>query len=166
MKILGIDPGLDGAVAVLDSNTIEAADIPTIGTGSQRCVDELALNRWLTASGKIDHAFIEYVSAMPGQGVSSMFRFGMAFGTLRAVVALAGIPYTLVTAAKWKKSYGLGRDKEASRQRVLQLWPKHAELFARKKDHQRAEALLLAAYGRQSLYPQSPRGRAPALRSL
>jgi crossover junction endodeoxyribonuclease RuvC len=152
---LGIDPGLEGAVAVLDSENpsrITAADLPTTGSGTKRCIDELGLMRWL-APFDIDHAFIEYVSAMPGWGSGGSFRFGMAFGTLRAIIAMRGVPYTLVTPVKWKKFHSLpGGDKEAARQRALQLFPKSAELFARKKDHQRAEAALIATYGLQTQF--------------
>ncbi|HEY6022496.1 MAG TPA: hypothetical protein VIY48_22320 [Candidatus Paceibacterota bacterium] len=150
IRILGIDPGLEGAVAVLDSEQpdhVVTDDLPTVGLGTKRCIDEWALHRWL-AVNNADHAFIEYVSAMQHWGAGGSFRFGMSFGTLRAVVALHGIPYTLVTPVKWKKYFGLaGGDKEGSRQRALQLYPKSAQAFERKKDHQRAEAALIATYG-------------------
>lgn len=150
IRILGIDPGLEGAVAVFDSaepSAVVADDLPTVGEGTKRCIDELSLHRWLGANSA-DHAFIEYVSAMQQWGVASSFRFGMSFGTLRAVVALHGIPYTLVTPVKWKRFFNLtGGDKEGSRQRALQLYPHSAQLFERKKDHQRAEAALIATYG-------------------
>lgn len=146
--VLGVDPGLEGALAVLDiDGAISILDLPTTGIGTKRCLDEHGISRWL-GNYSIDHAYIEYVSAMPGWGSGGSFRFGMSFGILRAIVSLRGIPYTLVTPAKWKKHFALpGKDKEASRQRALQLNPHIADLLSRKKDHQRAEALLLATYG-------------------
>lgn len=151
-RILGIDPGLEGAVAVFDSsspNKISAVDIPTIGEGTKRIIDIATLNRWL-AINDADIAYLEYVSAMPGWGSGGSFRFGMSFGALRAWLTLRGIPYVLVPPTKWKKVYNLkGGEKEDARRLACQMFPGSTELFERKKDHQRAEASLLAHYGFQ-----------------
>lgn len=149
--ILGVDPGLEGAAAILEPMADPVVfDLETVGTGTKRCLDEHAFFHRL-GQHSIDHAYIEYVSAMPGWGSGGSFRFGMSFGTLRAIVSLRGIPYTLVTPVKWKKHFNLpGKDKEASRQRALQLYPQISEKLVLKKHHQRAEALLLATYGLQN----------------
>jgi crossover junction endodeoxyribonuclease RuvC len=148
--ILGIDPGLDGAAALVHSDTRDmtiAVDLPTSGSGPSRCIDEAAFHRWLS-SYSIDHCFIENVIGRIGWAAGNNFRFGMACGALRAIVALRGIPYSLVTPGVWKRYHQLIRtDKESSRQRALMLFPKSAHLFERKKDHQRAEAALIALYG-------------------
>lgn len=148
--ILGVDPGLEGAMAIISiEHDPYVFDLPTIGTGTKRCLNEHGILERL-GGFSIDHAYVEYVSAMPGWGSGGSFRFGMSFGTLRTIVALRGIPYTLVTPVKWKKHFNLsGKDKEGDRQMAIRLYPAHAEKFSRKKDHQRADAILLATYGLQ-----------------
>lgn len=154
MRVLGIDPGMNGGVCIFApsfSNSSgmrwQIADLPTIGDKSQRRINAVLLRDWIVR-GIPDHAFIEAVAAMPKQGVSSGFRFGRAAGAIDAVVACCGIPITYVSARRWKNYHGLsGPDKEQSRARALQLAPELAELLARKKDHGRAEAALIALYG-------------------
>jgi hypothetical protein len=142
--ILGIDPGLTGAIAFyyLDSpGGIVVYDIPV--ADGEVDTDTLAA----TIKGLAPTmAVIERVGAMPGQGVSSTFKFGTVYGALRAVVSVLQIPQHLVTPAKWKAHFRLSKDKEEARARALQLWP-GAGYFARKKDHGRAEAALIALYG-------------------
>lgn len=148
MNVIGFDPGLEGGFAILDpdGDLLAAGDIPTAGTGSGRRVDvanlTLALKGFLPAK-----AVIEQVSAMPGQGVSSTFRFGMATGAVAGVVGALGLPVAWVPAAKWKRASLLTADKEMSRLRAIETWPDRAHLFARKKDHGRAEAALIAKWG-------------------
>jgi crossover junction endodeoxyribonuclease RuvC len=91
-------------------------------------------------------AIIEKVAAMPGQGVSSTFKFGMAYGALRATVSVLQIPSYLVSPQRWKRDLGLTSDKEESRAMAIRLWP-GVGCFSRKADHNRAEAALLARYG-------------------
>ncbi len=161
--ILGIDPGLDGAAAIIDTGLpgyVETFDLPTIGESTKRQIHEMEFLR-LLGKYALDHAFIEYVVGRNTWGAGGSFRFGMAFGALRAIVAVRGIPFTLVTPQKWKKFYGLkGGEKEQSRQRAIQLFPKSTELFTRKKDHQRGEAALIALYGIKTSSPSG--GRAVA----
>jgi hypothetical protein len=158
-RILGIDPGVHGGVAVLDiadNGTpvlVDAIDIPVIGSGAKERVDAAAL-RVFIATHLLAHAFIERAQAMPKQGASSGYKYGRAVGAIEAVVALCAVPITIVEASAWKKALGLlGQrgDKEASRQRALQLFPTAHALLARKKDHGRAEALLIAAFGGKML---------------
>jgi crossover junction endodeoxyribonuclease RuvC len=87
---------------------------------------------------------------MPKQGVASTFKYGVAYGSLRAVVALSNVPYRLVTPATWKKYFRLDADKEKSRALAIQLWP-GCGYFALKKHHGRAEAALIARYGAETI---------------
>jgi len=95
-------------------------------------------------------AIIEQVAAMRGQGVTSMFRFGQSYGATQMAVAAHKIPMQFVTPAKWKSYLGLSRDKGVSRSLASQRFPKQADLFKRVKDDGRAEAALLALYGKLS----------------
>jgi crossover junction endodeoxyribonuclease RuvC len=156
--ILGVDPGLNGGLAILSKLPIghsepvdffleEAWDIPTHGEGTKRRVDASALLSFIKI-WEPSAAFIERAQSMPGQGVSSTFNYGRAVGTLEATIACAEVPLTLVEPTKWKKHFGLpGKDKEAARQRAIQLFPYCHHFFVRKMDHQRAEAALIALYG-------------------
>lgn len=158
MRILGIDPGLNGAAAVFDTENpkdlLFVRDLPTVGSGKQRIVDVNHFSTWL-GNHNIDHAVIEQVSAMQGWGIGGVFRFAGAYYSIRTVVTLSGIPYDLITPQKWKKAYGLvgkkGKDKEYSRALAIRLFPKASEQFALKKDHQKAEAALIAKYGAKLL---------------
>lgn len=154
MRILAIDPGMSGAACIYGSQfSVKSGlrwnliDLPTVGTGAQHRLNAVVLRDFLVQFTP-DHAFIESVSAMPKQGVASMFRFGRAAGAIDATVACCGIPLTYVTPQAWKKHHGLhGPDKELSRARALQLAPELSESLARKKDHGRAESVLIALYG-------------------
>ena len=94
-------------------------------------------------------AWVEDVHSMPGQGVASTFKFGRSVGVVEGALSALGIPIRWVSPAKWKKAMGLPADKGAARRRAIELWPDHAHLFARVKDDGRAEAALIAEYGRR-----------------
>lgn len=162
--ILGIDPGLEGGLALVSANTsryqarqiIDAIDIPIVGVDAKKRVNVLEIIAWLTKWGAPDHAFIERAGAMPRQGGASGFKYGRAVGTLETFPVMLDIPMSIIEASAWKAAAGLkGKTqyknpndaKEAARQRILQLHPKQAHLFARKMDHGRAEAALIAIYG-------------------
>jgi crossover junction endodeoxyribonuclease RuvC len=152
MRILGIDPGVHGGLAVIELNDgavpqlIDAIDIPTVGTGAKERVDVLALRTWIQAH-RPDRAGIERGQAMPKQGASSGFKYGRATGALEAVLACCEIPFELVEPSVWKRARHLhGGDKEGARQLALQMFPAQHALFARRKDHQRAEAALIALH--------------------
>jgi len=151
MIVLGIDPGATGALAWYEEGEVRVVPTPSMAARSRgREIDWGALVCEI-AFAPADHAFIEYVSAMPGQGVSSMFKFGQAFGGVRALMAAYSIPVTLVTPPVWKKAMGLSGGKDASRMRASELFPAQAGLFKRKKDDGAAEAALIAYYGHQKL---------------
>jgi len=149
MKILGVDPGIRGALAIVNSNDgatpqlVDVLDVPVIGTGAKERVNTVLVWDWL-AKHAPDHALIERAGSMPKQGVASTFKYARAVGSLETVIACHNIPYSIIEPAVWKKFHHLrGGDKEASRQRALQLFPNARNWFARKLDHQRAEAALL-----------------------
>lgn len=147
--ILGIDPGLSGAIGFY---------FPAVG---RVCVEDVPL-----ADGEINApalakrirdfgpsmAVLERVHSMPKQGVASTFKFGMSFGEIRGVICALGIPLYLVTPQKWKKYFQLSSDKEQARAKAIQLFPLNADRLNRKKHHGRAEAALLAKYGAEVLY--------------
>jgi len=98
---------------------------------------------------ELDHAFIELATVMPKQGIASSGRYMRAVGTLEGIVSCLNIPTTFVTPQKWKKFWGLkGSDKERSRSLAVRRYPEIASMLARKLDHGRAEAALIAGYGR------------------
>lgn len=151
MIILGIDPGLSGALAWYDGSTVETQDIPSIAAASKgREVDWSALYLKLAFNAFPGHVFIERVGAMPGQGVSSMFKFGYVAGGLRGLVAGLGVPVTMVTPQAWKKALGVPAGKDGARARASELLPHAAHQWQRVKDDGRAEAALIALYGWRS----------------
>jgi crossover junction endodeoxyribonuclease RuvC len=154
MKIfLGVDPGASGAIAVLQEDGVLLAviDMPVVelkvGKAMKRRVSPEILAHALSPyAGAV--AYLEQVSAMPGQGVSSMFAFGESYGIVKGVLAALGIGTHLVTPGAWKKAMGLNAGKDGSRARAIQMWPSHVGDFKRIKDDGRAEACLIAEFGR------------------
>ena len=127
--ILGIDPGLSGALALWHGWQWILLDMPVAGDAKRHELNGPALCDWLRehAAG---HAFIEYAAARPDQGVSSMFKFGVAFAATKMALADCNVPYTVITPAKWKPAVGIpaGADKEASRLRrcnCFLVWPRN-----------------------------------------
>lgn len=146
--IIGCDPGLSGAVAFYfpDHPDLVAVEDTPVVDGS---IDVATLASRIKQMSP-DLAIIERVASMPGQGVSSTFKFGTSYGALLGVIGALGIPSTLVTPTKWKKHFALDADKEKARALALRMWPARSELFERKKDHGRAEAALLARFGAET----------------
>ena len=164
MIVLGIDPGLAGGIAVVKGTRgapalIAVIDIPTSGADAKRRVDPIAVIRFIQEHNP-DFAVIERAQAMPDQGSSSGFSYGRAVGYLECCVLGMEIPLEIVEPRAWKKTHGLsgrGPDgtklsspevKEQSRQKALLLFP-GSSFFARKLDHGRAEAALIAEHGRR-----------------
>jgi crossover junction endodeoxyribonuclease RuvC len=146
--VLGIDVGLSGALALYRDAAWTFLDMPVVGDSKHHEINGAEICRWLREHWP-DHAFVEYAAARPGQGVSSMFRFGCSYGGIKMALTACGVPFTVITPAKWKPAVGIatGSDKESSRLRALQLFPGEAANLARKRDHARADAMLLAYYG-------------------
>lgn len=151
MIVLGIDPGLSGGLAVVDTadprvRLIEAIDVPTEGEKAKRQVSPSILE--FLHKHKPEAAYIERAQAMPDQGASSGFIYGAAFGALRMAVRGMQIPLTPIESSAWKKAHSLIKcGKEDSRLRALSLFPEGAAFFGRKMDHNRAEAALIAWFG-------------------
>jgi len=149
--ILAIDPGISGALAVYYTDKpemISLYDAPLAGGN----INPHELRRLITLY-RPDFAIIERVNAHPKEGVSSVWRFATAYATAVTTVALCDVPYALVTPASWKKFMMLGggrEGKEQARVRAIATFPHSAANFARKKDHGRAEAALLAIYAHTS----------------
>ena len=147
---LGVDPGLGGALALLDScGGISTWDTPTFAIKGKRRVDMHAL--WDLVHGIASMhepalAVVEDVHSMPKQGVVSSFTFGRAAASVEMALVAAGVPLHLVSPASWKRIMQLGADKDASRLKASRLFPACSSQWARKKDDGRAEAALLAYY--------------------
>lgn len=142
--IMGVDPGLYGAIAFYNPKfpkLIAVYDMPIVG----KDINAAELFD-IVDSFKPAAAVIESVHAMPKQGVSSSFNFGVSFGVIKGIVGAAKIPTHMVSPTKWKKYFSLPADKEASRALAIRNWPDSPH-FRRKKDHGRAEAALLSLYG-------------------
>ncbi|SDQ99079.1 crossover junction endodeoxyribonuclease RuvC [Rhizobiales bacterium GAS113] len=147
--ICGIDPGLSGAVAFYfpaAPDRVVAEDVPVAGGK----IDAVTLAKRINQLGPT-MAVIELVSARPGQGVTSMFKFGQAYGVVQGVIGSLEIPVHFVTPGVWKRHFHLSADKEMARALALRLFPACSAHFARKKDHGRAEAALVARYGAEKL---------------
>jgi len=161
--LLGIDPGLTGAMAAItpDRRYTGVFDMPVIAKGKgatvQRHIDAAGLASLIKqariAAGSVDvwMAAVEQVAARPGQGVSGVFSLGDSFGAIRATLAVKGIATEFVSPSTWKRAYGLDADKERARAKAIELFPDMADALARKKDHGRAEALLIAEFLRRKL---------------
>ena len=148
--IIGIDPGAAGAVAILENGRLtQVFDMPVVeitvgGKAKRRVAPELLASELRLYNLADTIAVVEQVGAMPGQGVTSMFAFGQAYGLVLGVLAGLWIPTTTVTPATWKKALKLNTGKDGARAKAAQLWPAQADQFKRVKDDGRAEAALLA----------------------
>ena len=159
-RILGVDPGaVSGGLAIVEivdgtaPSLIAAIDLPVIGIKAKQRIDVLALRAWIEQH-RPDHAYVERAQAMPKQGASSGFKYGRAAGAIEAVIACCQVPLTIIEPTAWKKFHQLrGGDKESGRQRALMLFPSAHALLARKKDHGRGEAALIALAGANHATP-------------
>lgn len=157
--VLGIDPGLSGALAVIRGpELLVCVDMPVEATGSAGrvknrvcCAQAATLVRQWRAQwpGELI-AVVEAVASMPGQGVAGMFSLGDSAGAIRGVLQALGVRVEFVAPARWKRAMGLGRDKGHARTLAMQRLPQHASLFARVRDDGRAEATLIAMWGWQT----------------
>jgi len=155
MLVLGIDPGLSGAVAFVHGDQLlNVADLPLVdvqhGKGSRKELSPALLHDMLVHTEiRIGKAIVEHVGASPQMGTTSAFRFGENFGGILAVLACCGIRTELVRPQTWKRAMGLGPDKSISRAMAIKLWPLQSDYFARAKDDGRAEAALIAEWARR-----------------
>jgi len=155
MNIIGIDPGFTGAITVLDekSDIIELYDMPVIPVGKKTELDGPKIAKILANAELYSkcHVFIEKCQSMPGQGVVGVGRYMEGYGRIRGIVEGLSMPYTLVQPRNWKKEMmpDMGKEKGQSIVRVKQLYP-NLDL-PRKKDHGKADSVLIARYGWQTI---------------
>jgi crossover junction endodeoxyribonuclease RuvC len=151
IRILGIDPGLSGALALLTSlGELTVDDMPTVeierGGKSKRELDTAALCSLIREMAP-SHAVLERVGARPGQGVTSMFAFGRSCGQIEGAIAARRVPLSYVAPPTWRRALSVPVGKDGSRLRASQVLPAHAERWRRVKDDGRAEAALIALWG-------------------
>ena len=153
MKIFGIDPGVSGAICVLkEGKILEVYEMPTMidGKKNKRQVNGAEVsNIFLKELNKENAAkvVVEHVTAMPGQGVTSMFNFGQSFGVLKGICAALKLPIYFVRPVIWKKYFNLIKtNKDASRTKVIEIFPYISSKISRKKDSNKADSILIAKY--------------------
>jgi|TARA_B110000014_G_scaffold183264_1_gene132348 crossover junction endodeoxyribonuclease RuvC len=153
MIIIGIDPGISGAISVIENKKIlEVYDTPTMidGKKNKRQINSAQVTNIIKERLNTEKEVIvvvEHVNAMPGQGVTSMFNFGQSFGVIKGICAALSVPIYFVRPTKWKKHFNLIKtNKDASRTKVIEVYPEISSKLHRKKDSNRADAILIALY--------------------
>ena len=155
MLIIGIDPGISGSICFLDNGKIlDVIEMPimTDGKKNKKQVNGSQVYNEITKRIKQFEknqirVVIEHVSAMPGQGVTSMFNFGQSFGILKGICTAMQLPMYFVRPAKWKKYFNLlNSEKDASRTRAIEIFPYFSSELSRKKDSNKADAILIASF--------------------
>ena len=164
MRIIGIDPGLSGGIAILEDNKVkEMFDMPVMADGkkNKRQLNSAFLVQLIKENIKdIENTVmvVEQVNAMPGQGVTSMFNFGQTFGAIKGICAALGLPIFLVRPAKWKKHFELiNSSKDASRTKAIEMYPSIAEKLSKKKDVNKSDAILIARYYSETRFREEPK---------
>ena len=153
MKIIGIDPGLSGAIAVLENNKVlNIFDMPVMSEGKKNkrqlnSAQLVSLLRDNLEPNKETVVVVEQVNAMPGQGVTSMFNFGQTFGAIKGVCAAMELPIFFVRPAKWKKHFELiNASKDSSRTKAIEMYPTLSNQLAKKKDVNKSDAILIGRF--------------------
>ena len=155
MLIIGIDPGINGAICFFENGEVkEILDMPNMAEGKKnkkqingpQIYNEIS-KRIINISKKEVVVVIEQVAAMPGQGVTSMFNFGQSFGVLKGICSAMQLSMHFVRPAKWKKYFNLIKtEKDASRTKVIEIFPYISSQLSRKKDSNKADAILIASF--------------------
>ena len=155
MLVIGIDPGISGSICFFEDGKInDVIEMPTMTEGKKnkkQVNGSQIFNEISNRTKKIDRedirVVIEQVSAMPGQGVTSMFNFGQSFGILKGICSAMQLPMYFVRPAKWKKYFNLiNSEKDASRTRAIEIFPYFSSQLSRKKDSNKADAILIASF--------------------
>ena len=155
MLIIGIDPGISGSICFFeDGKILDVLEMPTMTDGKKNKKQVNGAQIYNEISAKIRgiekqnlRVIIEQVSAMPGQGVTSMFNFGQSFGILKGICSAMQLPMYFVRPAKWKKYFGLIKsEKDASRTKVIEMFPYFSSQLSKKKDSNKADAILIASF--------------------
>ena len=155
MLIIGIDPGISGSICFLeDGKVIDVIEMPTMADGKKnkrqvngsQIYNEI-LKKLNNSKKNETKVIIEHVSAMPGQGVTSMFNFGQSFGILKGICSAMQLPMYFVRPAKWKKYFNLiNSEKDASRTKAIEIFPYFSSQLSKKKDSNKADAILIANF--------------------
>ena len=153
MIIIGIDPGLSGAIAILEDNKVLGIfDMPVMAEGkkNKRQLNSSQLVNIITDNTDNTQeiaVIVEQVNAMPGQGVTSMFNFGQTFGAIKGVCAALKLPIFFVRPSKWKKHFELiNSSKDSSRTKVIEMYPSLSNQLSKKKDVNKSDAILIARF--------------------
>ena len=155
MLIIGIDPGISGSICFFqDGKIVDVVEMPTMTEGKKnkkQVNGSQIVNEILEKIKELDKreikVVIEQVSAMPGQGVTSMFNFGQSFGILKGICSSMQLPMYFVRPAKWKKYFNLiNSEKDASITRAIEIFPYFSNQLSRKKDSNKADAILIASF--------------------
>ena len=155
MLIIGIDPGISGSICFFkEGKILDVIEMPTMNEGkkNKRQVNGSQIfNEIFQRIQKMEKhqikVVIEQVSAMPGQGVTSMFNFGQSFGILKGICSAMRLPMYFVRPTKWKKYYNLiNSEKDASRTRAIEIFPSFSSQLSKKKDSNKADAILIASF--------------------
>ena len=155
MLIIGIDPGISGSICFFeDGKILDVLEMPTMTDGKKNKKQVNGAQIYNEISKKIRgiekqnlRVIIEQVSAMPGQGVTSMFNFGQSFGILKGICSAMQLPMYFVRPAKWKKYFGLIKsEKDASRTKAIEMFPYFSSQLSKKKDSNKADAILIASF--------------------
>ena len=155
MLVIGIDPGISGSICFFqDGEIIDVVEMPTMTEGKKnkkqvngaQIFNEI--NKRISNKDKQNvRIVIEQVSAMPGQGVTSMFNFGQSFGILKGICSAMQLSVYFVRPAKWKKYFNLiNSEKDASRTKAIEIYPYFSAHLSRKKDSNKADAILIASF--------------------
>ena len=160
MLIIGIDPGISGSICFLENGKIiDVVEMPTMAEGKKNKRQVNGSQIYNEISQRINNIqnqdiriIIEQVSAMPGQGVTSMFNFGQSFGTLKGICSAMQLPMYFVRPAKWKKYFGLiNSEKDASRTKAIEIFPYFSSQLSKKKDSNKADAILIARFFHENI---------------
>jgi len=155
MFIIGIDPGISGSICFFeDGKILDVIEMPTMTEGKKNKRQVNGSQIYNEVSKRIEkkekhkiRVVIEQVSAMPGQGVTSMFNFGQSFGILKGMCSAMQLPMYFIRPAKWKKYFGLiNSEKDASRTRAIEMFPYFSTHLSKKKDSNKADAILIASF--------------------
>ena len=155
MLIIGIDPGVSGSICFLrDGKILDVIEMPVMNEGKKNKKQVNGAQIYNEITKKINsnpeikiRVVIEHVTAMPGQGVTSMFNFGQSFGILKGICSAMQLPMYFVRPAKWKKYFGLiNSEKDASRTKAIEIFPYFSPQLSKKKDSNKADAILIASF--------------------
>ena len=159
MLIIGIDPGITGAICFFENGEIkDVIDMPTMASGNKNKKQINGSQIFNEISARIQNykseninVVVEQVSAMPGQGVTSMFNFGQSYGVLKGIFSAMQIPMDFVSPVKWKKYFNLiNTQKDSSRTKAIEFFPYISSKLSRKKDANKADAILIASFYHQN----------------